>query len=710
MKAFNVDRQDGIAKLVLNLPGEPVNKLSRTVRDELESILPNLANDAEVRAIVLLSGKPDNFIAGADIDEFVALQSGDAALNLVRTGQELVNRFADIGKPVVAAIHGPCLGGGLETALACTYRIATDHPKTNLGLPEVQLGILPAAGGCQRLPRLIGARAALGIILAGKTVPAKRAHRMGIVDELVHPAVLERVAMQQAGRLAEGWRPRRRKGGLAGFLLDRNPLGRRLVFSKAAKQLSKQTGGHYPAPVAALDAVRQGLSGGVKAGLAREAEHFAELAVGDVSRKLVQIFFATTALKKDTGVDGGESPPEPKQVNNVGIVGAGFMGAGIGGTAVSRAHVDVRLRDTTLEGVGAGIQAARKIVQSGLRRRRITKFEFRRLDSLVSGGKDWAGFGRADLVVEAVFEDLEIKQQVFGDLEERVREDCVLASNTSTIPIARIAEAVEHRERVIGMHFFSPVEKMPLLEVIVTDETAPWVVVTALTFGRKMGKTVIVTRDCPGFWVNRILSPYLNEAGRLVHEGVPIEEIDGVIKRFGFPVGPITLLDEVGLDVAQKASSVMHRAYGDRMTPIDGLKRMIDDGRLGRKSGKGFYRYVKGKKQGVDEAVYELFKVEPSPVPESHVEQRLVLAMLNEAARAVDEKVVRSPRDGDIGAIFGIGFPPFRGGPLRHLDDIGAVRAVDTLEVLAGAYGDRFSPAPSLKRMAEQREPFYSTT
>jgi 3-hydroxyacyl-CoA dehydrogenase/enoyl-CoA hydratase/3-hydroxybutyryl-CoA epimerase len=707
MNAFSIDRQDGIARLVLDLPGEPVNKLSKTVRDELESILPELAKDSDVRAVVLLSGKPDNFIAGADIDEFVALESPEEALSLVQTGQELVNRFADIGKPVVAAIHGPCLGGGLETALACSYRVATNHPKTSLGLPEVQLGILPAAGGCQRLPRLIGVRAALGIILAGKTVPARRAHRMGIVDEVVHPAVLERVAMEQAGRLAGGWRPRRPKGGVAGLLLDRNPLGRRLVFSKAAKQLSKQTGGHYPAPVAALDAVRHGLSQGVKAGLAREAEHFAELAVGDVSRKLVQIFFATTALKKDAGVDGDVTAPKPKKVENLGIVGSGFMGAGIGGTAVSRAHVDARFRDTTLEGIGAGLQAARKILKSGLRRRRITKYEFRRLDSLISGGVDWSGFGRANLVVEAVFEDLEIKHQVFSDLEAHVREDCVLASNTSTIPIAKIAEVVEHRERVIGMHFFSPVEKMPLLEVIVTNETAPWATVTALTFGRKMGKTVIVTRDCPGFWVNRILSPYLNEAGRLIHEGVPIEEIDGVMKRFGFPVGPITLLDEVGLDVAQKASSVMHRAYGDRMSPIEGLKGMIDDGRRGRKSGKGFYRYEKGKKQGVDQTVYEIFNVEPSPVPETHVEQRLVLAMLNEAARAVDEKVVRSPRDGDIGAIFGIGFPPFRGGPLRHLDDIGAVRAVDTLEILAGAYGQRFSPAASLKRMAVQGESFY---
>ena len=709
MTAFTTDIQDGVARLLFDLPGEPINKIAASVREELDPLLNQLRGDRDVRAVVLMSAKPDTFIAGADIDEFVRLRSSDEALQLIRSGQQLVNRFEQLDKPVVAAIHGACLGAGLETALACAYRVATDHRKTQLGLPEVSLGIIPAAGGCQRLPRLIGVPAALGIILAppGRFVPARRAHRLGMVDELVHPSMLEQIAVRAAVKLADGWKPRRSHGGLTAAILQKTPIGRWVVFSKAAKEVKKKTGGYYPAPMAALDAVQHGLTYGVEAGLDREARHFTELGVGDVSRKLIQIFFADTALRKDPGVDG--PVPEAGGIKNLVVAGAGFMGAAIGGTAALRAGVDVRLRDTNLERVSNGMRVARTIVRERLKRKRMTRYEHRRIDALLSGGADWAGLGRADLVIEAVFEDLDVKQQVFRELEAVVSESCILASNTSTIPIARIAEATRHPGRVIGMHFFSPVQKMPLLEIIVTDQTEPRTTVTSVNFGRRMGKTVIVVRDHPGFWVNRILSPYLNEAGRMVKEGVAIEDIDRSMKHFGFPVGPITLLDEVGLDVAQKGSIVMHSAYGDRMTPMDGLGRMIDAGRLGRKTKRGFYRYKRGKRKEVDRSVYELFGVDPRPVPNADIEKRLVYAMLNEAARAVEEGIVRSPRDGDIGAVYGIGYPPFRGGPLRQLDEVGAARIVDTLERLAQAYGDRFAPAPVLLQMAKSNLRFYPT-
>ena len=709
MGAFTVEMRGGIARLEFNLQGEPINKITRDVRDELEDVLGQLATDTTIQAVVLISGKPDTFIAGADIDEFVALETREEAHDLVRQGQALVNRIERLGKPVIAAIRGACLGGGLEAALACTYRIATDHPKTSLGLPEVQLGIIPAAGGCQRLPRLIGVRAALDMILAGKQVPARRAFRSGIVDELVHPAMLEQVAFEAAERLATGWKPKRGRRDAASLALDKNPLGRRVVFTTAKNQLLKKTGGHYPAPEAALQAVRHGLRHGLQAGLDMEAAFFAELAVHEVSRNLVQIFFATTALKKDPGVEG--AAPEPKPVANLGIVGAGFMGSGIGATAVRKAGVDVRLRDTDLRRVGQGLRGARRILKDHLKRRRITKHEYRRLERLLSGGTDWGGFGRADLVIEAVFEDLDVKQQVMKAVEEQVRDDCIIASNTSTIPIARIAEVVERPERVLGMHYFSPVEKMPLLEVIVTDRTAPWVTVSAVAFGREMGKTVIVVQDRPGFWVNRILGPYLMEVEHLLREGVTVETLDKAMMKFGFPVGPVTLLDEIGLDVVQKASRVLHQAFGERMQPSRGIERMTQDGRLGRKNGRGFYRYEGGKRREVDETAYEIIEAEPSSrVPRDDVSRRLVYMMLNEAARALDEGVVRSARDGDIGAIFGIGFPPFRGGPLRYLDDVGAHKAVDTLDELAEKYGDRFAPCPRLSRMATERLRFHPTT
>ncbi len=696
----------GIAWLELDLPDEPVNKITRDVRDEFERVLHRLSSDPDVRAGILISRKAGSFIAGADIDEFGALGSRDEAHALVRSGQALVTRLATLGKPVVAAINGACLGGGLETALACTYRIAADDPKTVIGLPEVQLGILPAAGGCQRLPRLIGVRAALDMILAGKQVPAKRAHRLGIVDELVHPAILDRVAEEAAARLASGWDPTRRRSGLGDLALDDNPVGRRLVFSSARKQVLKKTGGHYPAPLAALQAVEHGMKHGVEAGLDLEATLFAELAVSPVSRNLVRIFFATTALKKDWGLPG--DAPAPRSVASLGIVGAGFMGASIGAVAAMKADASVRFKDRDLTSVGRGLVVARRLLGEQRERGRLSRFEHRRLHRLLSGSAGWEGFGRADLVIEAVFEDLELKRQIFAELETQVDDTCVLASNTSTIPITQIADGLQRPDRMLGMHFFSPVEKMPLLEVIVTEDTASSATVTAVAFGRRMGKTVIVVRDSPGFWVNRLLAPYLNEAGQLLQEGVAVETIDKTMMKYGFPVGPITLLDEVGLDVALKASTVMHAAYGDRMTPPGGLQRLTEDGRLGRKSQRGFFRYEDGKRRDVDMAAYEIIGAHPDPqVPRDDVQPRLVYIMLNEAVRALDEGVVRSARDGDIGAVFGIGFPAFRGGPLRYLEEVGLAQAVATLETLAQQYGERFVPCPRLVAMARAGEVFH---
>jgi 3-hydroxyacyl-CoA dehydrogenase/enoyl-CoA hydratase/3-hydroxybutyryl-CoA epimerase len=673
---------------------------------ELEALLIGFRDDPSTRAIVLISGKPDNFIAGADIEEFTALTSQDAAERLSFEGQETVSRVETFQKPVVAAIHGACLGGGLELALACHYRIATDHPKTQLGLPEVQLGLIPGAGGCQRLPRLIGARAALDMILTGKSERASKALRLGLVDEVVPKSILREVAVAAADRLVrQGLPDRSRNSGMAGLLLDRTSAGRRLVYRAARQQVLKRTAGHYPAPLAALEAVRVGLEQGVTAGLAEEHRAFGELAVGDVSRKLIQIFFATNALKKDDGVPPGTATP--RQIRRLGIVGSGFMGSGIAGTAVLNVEVDTRLKDSDLARVGKGLKAATRLLTERLEKRRLTRPQYERLTALLSGSADYSGFQRADLVIEAVFEDLETKRRVLAEVEALIRPEAIFATNTSTIPIRQIAENARRPERVLGMHFFSPVERMPLLEIIPTATTSPDTVVTAVRFGRRMGKTVIVVADRPGFWVNRILSPYLNEAGHLLQEGVPIELIDSTMTRFGFPVGPVALLDEVGLDVAEKAGNVMHEAFGERMKPAGALGRMLGATRLGRKNGRGFYRYKEGHKAGVDKSVYALLGVRHTDADPSLVQRRLVYAMLNEAAMACAENVVRSVRDADIGAIFGIGFPAFRGGPLRMIDDVGAGRVVETLYQLQEQYGERFRPAPSLLEMSRRSGRYY---
>ena len=661
-----------------------------------------------VRAVVIISGKRDVFVAGADIEEFVALRTEEEATGLSRDGQAMLDRVAASPKPVVVAIHGVCLGGGLELALACHYRIATDHPKTMFGAPEVQLGIIPGAGGCNRLPRVVGLRGALEMILTGKSVRAAKALRMGLVDEVVAPAILREVAVGAARRLAEG-RPRGRTGprGAMAWLLDRSAPGQALVLRRARAATLKQTGGHYPAQLAALDTVRFSLANGIEAGLPYEAAAFGRMAMTETSRRLVEVFFPTTALKQDAGVPA--PAPEPRAVARLGVLGAGFMGSGIAAVAAAQAGVPVRLKDADLARVGAGLRAVAGSVGERVRRRSIARREGARQLALVSGGVDYAGFRTADLVIEAVFEDLEIKRQVLREIEAIARPDCIFASNTSTIPISRIADVSTRPQTVVGMHFFSPVHRMPLLEVVVAERTAPETVVTAVAFGRRIGKTVVVVQDRPGFFVNRILSPYINEAGRLLTEGVPIATVDRAMVRWGFPVGPITLLDEVGLDVAAKAARVMREGFGERLRQALDLDALVARGRLGRKNGRGFFVYRGGKKADADPTVYQALGLTPAvpPADEGGLTERLTLAMLNEAARALDEGVIRQPRDGDVAALFGIGFPAFRGGPFRALDTLGARTAVDVLSRLAGTYGDRFAPAASLVDQARRGARFY---
>ncbi|MEO5797876.1 MAG: 3-hydroxyacyl-CoA dehydrogenase NAD-binding domain-containing protein, partial [Gemmatimonadales bacterium] len=509
-----------------------------------------------------------------------------------------------------------------------------------------------------------------------------------------------------AERLARGWKPSRKGRGIGGAVLDGTPLGRLVVYSKAKEMVEKKTGGNYPAPLRAIEVIRTSLESGMTKGLEDEAQAFGELAMTDVSRRLVEIFFATTALKKDDGVPAGMGRAKP--VRRIGVIGSGFMGSGIAGTAVLQAAVEVRLKDADLARVGKGIKAATDLLTERLKRRRITRFEYERQRALLSGTGDFSGFGGAQIVIEAVFEDLAVKRQVIADIEASVPTTTIIATNTSTIPIHDIASESHHPERILGMHFFSPVEKMPLLEVIPTGSTSADAIVTAVQFGRRMGKTVIVVADSPGFWVNRILSPYLNEAGFLLEEGVPIEVIDSVMTQWGFPVGPIGLLDEVGLDVGEKAGKVMYQSFGDRMTPSRVIGVMRADDRQGRKNERGFYFYKDGHKTGADGSVFQLLGVRPQgEVDRQRVEDRLVFAMLNEAAMAMGEGVVRVPRDADVGAIYGIGYPPFRGGPLRTLDAIGAAEAVTKLERLEAAHGPRFHPAPVLEEMARTGARWY---
>ena len=710
MPALTLQHLDGIAVVTIDLPGEPVNKVTAGVRAEFAAMFAQLEGDSAVKGVVLVSGKSDTWLAGADIDEFLTVQSAADAEALSRGGQALLARLESLSIPVVAAIHGACLGGGLETALACRYRIASDHPKTVLALPEVQLGLIPGAGGTQRLPQLIGLQRALDMILTSRNVRARKAYQMGLVDELVHPAILREVALDRARKLADGTLEVRRspKGrGAASRLLEDNPIGRSIVFKKAREGVLAKTHGHYPAPLAALAAVRAGYEKGSEAAYRDEARAFGEMTMSDVSKQLIFLFFATTELKRDAGVS---SPaPEPVPITTLGIIGAGFMGAGVASVAVQQG-TPVRLKDTDTARVGNGVAAVSKVLKERLEKKQITRLQYEDQLTLVGGTISYAGFGRANLVIEAVFEDIALKHRVLREAEPVLHADAIYASNTSTIPIATIAEVAVRPNRVLGMHFFSPVHKMPLLEVIVTPSTDRDAVVTAVAYGKRLGKTVIVVNDAPGFYTTRTLSAYMNEAGRLLDEGATIEAIDTALLDFGFPVGPITLLDEVGIDVGGKVGLVLSEAFGARMAPSESLRRVVESGRTGRKGKQGFYLYdEEGRKAAVDASVYQLLPHGPQRrgIDAAEICQRCVLAMVNEAARCLEEGVLRSARDGDVGAVFGIGFPPFRGGPFRYVDSVGAVTLVEELEQLNGRFPGRFAPSELLLDHARGRKRFY---
>ncbi len=712
--ALSVERRpDGVAVVRMDVPGETMNTLQQSFGEEFGRVFEELDQSSDVRAIVFTSGKPDSFIAGADVKMLGGVRTAHDARELSRAGQRGMDRLEAFRLPVVAAIHGACLGGGLEVALACHARVASTSKKTKLGLPEVQLGLLPGAGGTQRLPRLVGIQAALDLILTGKQIDSKRARKMGLVDEVVPESILLEVACQRALALAEAKGGDKARGGfdtskLADKLLAETSLGRKFLFDQAKKKLLEKTRGNYPAPERILEVIKAGLEKGMARGLEAEAEAFGELVVSPEAAQLMNIFFATTELKKDSGVDNPKVKPRP--VEKVGMLGAGLMGAGIAYITSAIAKTPVRLKDRDDKGLAAGVKYVSDIVETRYKRRRISANDRDVIMARVTPTTDYSGFKDAEIVIEAVFEDLDLKCKMIADIEAQGHPEAIFASNTSSIPITQIAEGAAHPERVIGMHYFSPVHKMPLLEIIVTDKTADWVTATCVELGKKQGKTVIVVNDGVGFYTSRILAPYMNEAAYLLADGVPVERLDGALMDWGFPVGPITLLDEVGIDVGEKVGKIMLDAFGDRMIPPQGMEKLVADKRFGRKNGRGFYRYdtkKKGKKQ-VDTSVYDVLGVDPkTDFPSHEVAERCALQMVNEAALCFGEGILRSARDGDIGAIFGLGFAPFRGGPFRYVDTVGVLEVVRRLEKYEKKFGRRFAPAPILVEMAQSGLTFH---
>ncbi|WP_434063810.1 fatty acid oxidation complex subunit alpha FadJ [Proteus faecis] len=700
-------RNDKVGVITIDVIGDKVNTLKAEFVQQFQDVLKQAQQHSGVKGLIITSGKKESFIAGADISMIADCKTKEEASALAKAGQDLFTQIENYPLPVVAAINGVCLGGGLELALACHGRICSDNSKTRLGLPEVQLGLLPGSGGTQRLPRLIGVTSALDMILTGRQVNAKRALKLGLVDDVVSQDILLDVA---AKWILVGKKEQRKHSMMDRFLAN-TTLGRNILFGQAKKRTLAKTKGHYPAAERILHVIERGLEKDIQTGFKEEANAFGELAMTPVSSALRHLFFASTALKNETG-----SSEKPDNLHHIGILGGGLMGGGIAFVTATKGNSPARIKDISDKGIAQALNYSWKALSAKVSKKRLSARERQRQMGLLSGSLDYSGFHQSNIVVEAVFEDLALKQKMVADIEDVGKGKIIFASNTSSLPIHKIAEKAKYPEKVIGLHYFSPVEKMPLVEVIPHENTDEKTIATTVDFAKKQGKVAIVVGDKPGFYVNRILAPYISEALTCLVQGEPIEHIDKALVQFGFPVGPIQLLDEVGIDIGTKITPILVDAFGERFASPPAVDAIIADDRKGRKNGRGFYLYAKhalpfslGKnKKQPDPAIYRLLQIKPkNQHSSSEITERCLLLMLNEAVRCLDENIIKQPRDGDIGAVFGIGFPPFFGGPFRYMDSMGTTKVAEKLNQLADKYGEKYRPCERLVEMAKRNERFY---
>ncbi len=698
--AFRLEvTESGLATVVFDLPDKRANVFTREAMEELAGLVDELSARGEVKCAILASAKERIFIAGADVDAIAGVTDPAEAELGSRQGQELFDRWQALPFPTIAAVRGTCMGGGTEISLSCDYILISDREDIRIGLPETKLGIVPGWGGCTKLPRKVGLTAALDIILAGKAVRPGKAFKIGLADALIPDAGFPREVRRFAEGVIAGKKPKTRGSSLRARLLEKNPLGRRIVFDQARKQVMKTTRGHYPAPLRALEVVKTSLSDGHQAGLEAEARAIGELAVSPTAKNLIHLFHMMEAAKSGGLAEGGK----PIQIESTAVLGAGVMGGGIAQILADKLSLPVRMKDISHDALAKGVQHAASLFRKQVKRRWLKRPEAERRLALIRSSLDYSGFSEVDLVIEAIVERLDVKQKVFAELAAMVPEHCVLASNTSSLSIDLIARDTPNPQRVVGMHFFNPVHRMPLVEVVVGEKTSATAINTIVEVSRKLGKTPIVVKSGPGFLVNRLLAFTMAEAMWLLDEGHRMEDLDEAASSWGMPMGPCALTDEVGLDTAVHVSHIMSEAYPERLTYPGWMDKMVEDGRLGAKAQKGFYLYEKGRRTRPDPAVYELLGI-TSKIDEPNagrMSERLMLPMVNEAARCLEEQIVRSAADLDLAMIFGTGFPPFRGGLCRWADAQGLDKLAAEMERWATELGDRFQPGDAYRRVVE---------
>lgn len=706
--------EKAIAIVELDMVGEKVNKFNTAMMARLKEVIDELKTSS-YKAVIFKSNKNKIFIAGADIDEIKVMKTKDEFDKAVGAGQSIINDLEDLPQLTIAAISGACAGGGCEFVLACDYRIASDESSTRIGLPETKLGIIPGFGGCIRLPRVVGLANAMDIILNGKLVAAVKAEKMGLVDLAVHPGILmEQAVRMAAAKIKDGAKKRRKTfqpKDMASKFME-SFLGRGVVFSQSKKTVLKMTHGHYPAPLVAIDVIKKTyLSMDRTAAMATERAAFCEMAITSVSKSLLHVFDLTEMVKKQTGVVGVEV--KPMDVKKISVLGAGTMGGGIAYLGADKG-IEVRLKDINYDAIGKGLKHARDLWAKLVKRKSITKYEFQQKMDLISGTTDYSGFGTVDVCVEAIVEDMGIKQKVIGETAKNMREDAIIATNTSSLSVTEMAKGHPRPEFFAGMHFFNPVHKMPLIEVIRGEKTSDKTIATIFELSKKLGKMPVVVKDGPGFLVNRLLLPYMAEAAFLMQEGMSIEVVDrAYVKEFGMPMGPFALMDEVGLDVCIKVLKIFKKAFGERIEIAANMEKLEKSGRMGKKNGKGFYKYdASGKRLEVDEAIYaELGVPQPTnPLTTQECIERGIFAMVNECARAlIEDKIVELPAEVDLAMIMGTGFPPFRGGLLKHADAVGSSYIVTQLDKYAAKGAKRLTPSAPLKQLAASGQKFYLT-